>query len=125
MNKILKKQNFLKLLFILTLFLNFTFLALSFSPVYAECPSNVVPNPLDPNCDGAPITIGTIVNRFIVFLPYIIVIIAVIGYGYGAGVAILGGEEGREKAIKIWVDVTFGLLFNWFGIIYSVINYRF
>jgi hypothetical protein len=102
-----KSSKILILVFVLFSILHLTSYLL---PVSAQCPPNVVPNPLDPNCEAAAITPGTLVNRLIVFLPYLIVIVAAGGYGYGAWQIITGGEDGKENGIKTWIRVTLGLV---------------
>lgn len=112
MKKLFTKINIFKFLLLLVFALNFAFIATNFNTVYAQCPPNVVPNPLDPDCraQGQGITIGFLINRFIVFLPAIIVLLGIVGYGWGAAKMILGGEDGKEEAIKMWVQITIGLM---------------
>lgn len=78
-------------------------------PVYAACPENIVPNPLDPNCDRTqPITIGSLLNQVLVFLPFIIGVIFAGSFLYGAVRVAVGGEEGREEGIKWMINVVIG-----------------
>ncbi len=89
-------------------------------PVYAQCPDNVVPNPLDPECtlatNNRTITIGFLINRFIVFLPYIVTVLAVAAFAWGAIKIIMAGDgEGREEGIKIMINAGIGL-----GLFFSI-----
>lgn len=102
----LKKAGFLFLIYL------FFFINSVLNVVYAVCPENVVPNPLDPNCDrqGDSITVGFLINRFIVFLPYIVTIIAVGAFIWGSIIVITAQNgEARKAGIQIWINAALGL----------------
>ncbi len=83
------------------------------TPLSAKCPENVVPNPLDPNCDASsPITLGSIVGRVVVFVPYATVAIATAMFIWGALLVITGKEDerGKSKGIQIWINTALGLV---------------
>lgn len=109
----LKKINKFKpilLTFVFTLVIAFSTLLL---PAHATCPENVVPNPLDPNCElpaGQTISVGFLINRFIVFLPYIVTLIGVACYAWGA-IKIIMAQDSDQKndGVKILLYVTGGL----------------
>jgi len=93
-------------------FLNLLIFAYSIQPSYAKCPDNVVPNPLDPNCEAQPgtLTFGFLINRFIVFLPYIVTLLAIGSYVWGAVKIILAqDEDGKNKGVRILIYTTVGL----------------
>lgn len=112
MRNIFTKVNLFKVLTGIVLGISFLLIPAYSAPSLAVCPPNVVPNPLDPDCNAPAggITVGFIVNRFIVFLPAIVVLAGIIGYSWGAFKVMLGGEDGKEEGIKIWVRVTIGLV---------------
>lgn len=80
---------------------------------YAACSDNVVPNPLDPDCSAqaGTLTFGFLINRLVNFLPYIVTLIAVGSYVWGAlKLMFAQNEDGRNNAIKIFSYTTAGLI---------------
>lgn len=104
--------------FFLTVFSIFTITPF-IPPVNAKCPENVVPNILDPNCDlpqGQSITLGFLINRFVVFLPYFVTILAVGTFAWGSVKVILSqDEDGRKEGIQILINTAIGL-----GLFFSI-----
>jgi hypothetical protein len=99
--------------FIFAIFLLFLIIINFMSvPAVAKCPENVVPNPLDPNCQlQQPITLGMILNRISPFIPIAAVIAAVSMLIAGAFVMLTSqNEEGRRKAIQFWINAVLGLV---------------
>ena len=94
--------------FVVTLALTFFSL---FTTVSAACAPNVVPNPLDPNCqlDGNQLSLGYIINRFVVFLPYIVTFITVAVIAWGAIKIIIAGDtDKRDEGLKIIMNAIIG-----------------
>lgn len=83
------------------------------SPISAQnnCPDNVVPNPLDPNCqlEQNQLSLGFIINRVVVFLPYIITFLIVAAIAYGAIKIVLAGDtDKRDEGFKIIINAIIG-----------------
>jgi hypothetical protein len=78
--------------------------------VNAQCPDNVVPNPIDPDCSQSPITFGLLVTRIVGFVPYIVAIAAVASYVWGSIKVIMAKDaDGRQEGITIWINTTIGV----------------
>ncbi len=100
------------LFFFATIMLFSVLFSVFVTPISAKCPENVVPNPLDPNCEAKnPLTFGSIVNRVTVFVPYITVAVAAAMFVWGAFVVMTAQDEtGRRKGIDIWINTGLGLV---------------
>jgi hypothetical protein len=81
-----------------------------YSSVQAVCGPNTVPNPLDPNCEGGRnLLLGTVLNRFIQFIPFIITIAAVIAIIRGAiKIMFADDAEARGEGFKIVINAAIG-----------------
>lgn len=117
------KNKFISFVF---LFFNFLFFVFPVSDVYAKCPENVVPNFLDPNCEmGDSLTFGSLVNRFMSFVPTILVIIF-FGVCLWAVIVLMtsGGDSDKVKqAINILIYAAIAIvLFASLGAILFLIS---
>lgn len=93
-----------KLTNFLFLFICFLLFVIPHSGVYAQCPENVVPNFLDPNCEmGDSFTVGSLVNRFMSFIP---TILGITFFGvFLWGVIVLMTSGGDSNKVKQAIDI--------------------
>ncbi|MCX8034842.1 MAG: pilin [Candidatus Dojkabacteria bacterium] len=77
----------------------------------SQCPANAIYNPLDPNCDRN-LNLGIIFNVILNVVPFIVVLIAVGFFAWGAIKIIIAGEDSnaREKGIETMRNAIIGLV---------------
>ncbi len=118
--------------FLLFLFLNLLSFVISIRNVLAQgnnnttnqCPANGIYNPLDPNCDRN-LNLGVIFNVILNVVPFIVVLIAVGFFAWGAIKIMIAGEDSnaREKGIETMRNAIIGLIaFFFIGMILWVIS---
>lgn len=79
-----------------------------FSTAEAQC-VNTVPNPLNPNCEKRVISVGTILNRFIQLVPFIITVAAILAIIRGAiKIMFADDAEKRGEGFKIIINAAIG-----------------
>lgn len=72
---------------------------------------NLVPNPLNPNCDSQRnLTAGDLINRFIQIIPFVITLVAVAAIIRGAfKIMVADDAEKRQDGFKIVVNAAIGV----------------
>ena len=83
--------------------------ALSATRALAQCPDNVIPSPLDPDCSGDTGNIGYLLGRIIPFVPVIIGLLLFVMIVMG-GVKILTSGDNEEEKKKGFATIKNALL---------------
>lgn len=118
--------------FLLFLFINLLSIAIGIPYALAQennnttsqCPPNAIYNPLDPNCDRN-LNLGVIFNVILNIVPFIVVLIAVGFFAWGAIKIMIAGEDSnaREKGIETMRNAIIGLIaFFLIGMILWVVS---
>jgi hypothetical protein len=107
----------IKFYFINAVFILVLSAASLFNTVSAECSPGVVPNPIDPNCEGAdPITAGQLINRILGFLPIVVTFAAVAAIIRASFKVMMADDvEQRQEGFKNIINAALGV-----GIFYSI-----
>lgn len=105
--------------FLLFLFINLLSIAIGIPYALAQgnnnttsqCPANAIYNPLDPNCNRN-LNLGVIFNVILNIVPFIVVLIAVGFFAWGAIKIMIAGEDSnaREKGIETMRNSIIGLI---------------
>lgn len=67
--------------------------------IYAECDPGVIPDPLDPDCTRGEVTLGSIISRFLPFIPVVVGLILLAMIVLGA-IQIATSQGNEEKSAK-------------------------
>jgi membrane protein insertase Oxa1/YidC/SpoIIIJ len=112
----------------LVAFSAFYFFMVTFAvtPASAACPPNVLPNPIDPNCENTNVlSIGYIGGRAISFLPIIVAISAAVMYAIASFKLMMSqSDDDRNEAIKMFVYITAAIIaFFSIGLIMTLVSF--
>lgn len=80
-----------------------------YSPAHAQC-QNVVPSLTNPNCDPSKeISIGTLINRAVQFVPIVVTLIVIVAIGRAAAkIALADTPDKKQEAFKGIVNPAVG-----------------
>jgi hypothetical protein len=96
-----------------------------YSPVHAQC-QNVVPDPLNPNCDpGQQSSVGVLVNRVVQFVPIVVTVVVIVAIARASGkLALADSPDKKQDAFKGMVNPAIAaVLFYSIWIVLYLIGY--